>query len=230
MEQLKKEVLDELLEIDCYRVAEKLGFIDKNHKKINRNLLAKTIRCLDYETTIPTNPDINYIITIFALIWEYVDHSRYNLQKIAVKFLSRIGYSTSAIITDSNFDKENCLFSSLESPLDEIITSLNQKKYDINIGNNKFILTKFQMDIWNSMDSDKLIGISAPTSAGKSFVILLKLLDQLIRKHFDVIYIVPTLSLLNQVIEDFNKYIKKFKIKNCIISSTYEESSSGNLV
>lgn len=228
MEILKKTVLDKLLEIDCYSIAVKLGFISENNKKMTKALLSEAVRCLDYETTIPVNPNINYIITIFALLWEHADHTKYNLQKIAVKFLSRIGYSTSAIITDNHFDKENCLFSSLGSPLDEILTTLNQKKYNITIGNNKFILTKFQMDIWNSMDSDKLIGISAPTSAGKSFVILLKLLDQLKRKRFDVIYIIPTLSLLNQVVEDFNKYIKKFKIKNCTISSTYEENNGND--
>lgn len=228
MEILKKTVLEKLLEIDCYSIAVKLGFIFENNKKITKTLLSKAIRCLDYETTIPANPDINYIITIFALLWEYTDHTKYNLQKIAVKFLSRIGYSTSAIITDNNFDKNNCLFSPLESPLEEILATLNQTNYRVAIGRKKFILTKFQMDIWDSMDTDKLIGISAPTSAGKSFVILLKLLEKLKKVNFNIIYIVPTLSLLNQVIEDFNKYIKEFEITNCKISSTYEESDGNN--
>ena len=154
------------------------------------------------------NPDINYMVTVFALVWEYIDCSKYNLQKIAVKFLSRIGYSTSAIITDNNFDKENCEFSSLESPISELLTYLNQEQYEVSIGKRKFILTKFQMNIWNSMDNKKLIGISTPTSAGKSFVILLKLLSNLKSNNFDTIYIVPTLSLVNQVVGDFNKYIK----------------------
>lgn len=226
METLKKKVLEELLQIDCHNIAIKLGFITQSSRAISTELIAKVIRCLDYETSMIKDPDINYIITVFALIWEYVDHSRYNLQKIAVKFLSRIGYSTSAIITDNNFDKENCKFSSLESPIDELLTSLNQEKYDVSIGKRKFILTKFQMDIWNSMDNDKLIGISAPTSAGKSFVILLKLLEKLKRNNFDIIYIVPTLSLVNQVIGDFNKYIRELEIDNCKINSSYEESAS----
>lgn len=34
MERLKKKVLDKLLEIDCYNVAEKLDFISKNDKKL----------------------------------------------------------------------------------------------------------------------------------------------------------------------------------------------------
>ena len=225
MKDLRKNILEELLKHDCYNIALKLGFISGNNKKVTRDLLTNTIRCLDYETTMSENPDINYIITIVALIWEYIDHSKYNLQKIAVKFLSRIGYATSAMITDDNFDKKNCKFSSLESPIDELLTSLNQEKYYVSVGKKKFILTKFQMDIWNSMDNDKLIGISAPTSAGKSFVILLKLLEKLERNDFDIIYIVPTLSLVNQVVSDFNKYTKELGIKKIKISSTYEENN-----
>lgn len=228
METLKKKVLEELLQIDCHNIAIKLGFITESSREISAELIANVIRCLDHETSMIKDPDINYIITVFALIWEYVDHSKYNLQKIAVKFLSRIGYSTSAIITDNNFDKENCKFSSLESPIDELLTSLNQEKYDVSIGKRKFILTKFQMDIWNSMDNDKLIGISAPTSAGKSFVILLKLLKKLKSDNFDIIYIVPTLSLVNQVISDFNEYIKELEIENYKINSTYEESCNNS--
>lgn len=228
METLKKKVLEELLQIDCYNIAIKLGFITKSSREISTELLANVIRCLDYETIMNNDPDVNYIITVFALIWEYVDHSKYNLQKIAVKFFSRIGYSTSAIITDENFNKENCQFSSLESLIDELLASINQEKYDVVIGKRKFILTKFQMDIWNSMDSEKLIGISAPTSAGKSFVILLKLLEKLKRNNFDIIYIVPTLSLVNQVISDFNRYIKELDVNNCKISSAYEEYNDKN--
>lgn len=93
MEILKKTVLDKLLEIDCYSIAVKLGFISENNKKMTKALLSEAVRCLDYETTIPVNPNINYIITIFALLWEHADHTKYNLQKIAVKFLSRIGYT-----------------------------------------------------------------------------------------------------------------------------------------
>lgn len=228
MKDLKKAILDELLKLDCHNIAIKLGFVLGDGKEITNDLLCNAIRCLDYETTMVKNPDINYIITIFALIWEYANHSKYNLQKIAVKFLSRIGYSTSAIITDGNFDKVNCKFSYLGSPIDEILASLNQRKYNVFIGKRKFILTKFQMDIWNSIDNEKLIGISDPTSAGKSFVILLKLLEKLKKNNFDIIYIVPTLSLVNQIIGDFNKYTKELEISNCKISSTYEENDNQN--
>ena len=48
------------------------------------------------------------------------------------------------------------------------------------------------------MDKEKLIGISAPTSAGKSFVILLKLLDKLCKEKFDI----PILGVIPKYLED----------------------------
>ena len=37
------------------------------------------------------------------------------------------------------------------------------------------------------MDNDKVLGISAPTSAGKSFVILLKLVDKVDNDNIDIV-------------------------------------------
>ena len=81
-------------------------------------------------------------------------------------------------------------------------------KRQVEVCGKKYLLTDFQERIWDCMDRDKLIGISAPTSAGKSFVILLKLVERLSMENLDIVYIVPTLSLVNQVTEDFNRELK----------------------
>ena len=224
MENLKLSVLRDWLHIDFTNTAYKIGFCE--HKAtIPEELIIKSIRCLDYETAVSKSPSVNYVITIIALMWEHIDSDKYDLRKVIVKFLSRVGYPTSAIIADSQFDRENCTFSSLESPFEHILATLNQENNAVEVSGRKYLLTKFQMDIWNSMDREKLIGISAPTSAGKSFVILLKLLDKLCVEKFDVVYIVPTLSLLNQVAEDFNKYIKLLNIQNCQVSNSFTEKT-----
>ncbi len=225
MEEIKASVLKEWLEIDFYRTANKIGFSDST-KYVSEELVVQSIRCLDYETSVVEHPSVNYVITIIALMWEHTDKQAYDLRKIIVKFLSRIGYPTSAIIADKEFDQENCVFSSLESPLEHIYATLNQENNSVDVCGHKYLLTKFQMDIWNSMDKEKLIGISAPTSAGKSFVILLKLLAKLCKERFDIVYIVPTLSLLNQVAEDFNKNINLLDIPNCLVSSSFVEKDN----
>lgn len=225
MERLKKQVLNSWLEIEFYRTAAKTGFIQAD-TTVTQELVYDTIRCLDYETSISHAPSINYVITVIALMWEYADHTKYDIRKVIVKFLSRIGYPTSAIIADNDFDYENCVFSSLDSTIEHLLATLNQERNSVVVNGHKYLLTNFQMEIWSNIDSEKLVGISAPTSAGKSFVILLKLLDKLSRENFDIVYIIPTLSLLNQVSEDFNKAIRKLEIPNCRVSNSFVENTS----
>lgn len=226
MERLKENVLNKWLSIDFSYIANKLSFV-RETVEVPDELIFNTIRCLDYETTMRNSPSVNYVITVIALMWEYADREKFNLRKIVVKFLSRIGYPTSAVIADEDFDKSNCTFTSLDSIIEQLLATLNQEHNSIIVQNKKFLLTDFQINIWNSMDTEKIIGISAPTSAGKSFVILLKLLDKLCKTKFDIIYIVPTLSLLNQVSEDFAKMMKILNINNCkIINSFYDNTKN----
>ena len=229
MEELKAAVLGKWLNIDLDFIANKMGFAE-SEVTVSEELVYETIRCLDYETCVSKKPSINYVITVIALMWEYIDHNKYDVSKLIVKFLSRIGYPTSAIIADEGYDRENCIFSSLGSTIDNLLTTLNQETNEVTVNGHKFLLTNFQMNIWRSMDSEKIIGISAPTSAGKSFVILLKLLEKLSKENFDIVYIVPTLSLLNQVSEDFNTYLNRLNVVNCSISNSVigKESSSHN--
>ena len=229
MEELKAAVLGKWLNIDLDFIANKMGFAE-SEVTVSEELVYETIRCLDYETCVSKKPSINYVITVIALMWEYIDHNKYDVSKLIVKFLSRIGYPTSAIIADEGYDRENCIFSSLGSTIDNLLTTLNQETNEVTVNGHKFLLTNFQMNIWRSMDSEKIIGISAPTSAGKSFVVLLKLLEKLSKENFDIVYIVPTLSLLNQVSEDFNTYLNRLNVVNCSISNSVigKENSSHN--
>lgn len=222
MDEEKRKILETWLKVDFYSVANKANLI-KKAVEIDDKLIYDTIHCLDYETIVNKTPDVNYVITIIGLMWEYSNREKYDLRPIIIKILSRVGYPTSAIICDDNFDKQHCSFSPLQSIIDEILITLNQKNNEVEICGHNYLLTNFQKEIWDSMDTDKLLGISAPTSAGKSFVILLKLVSRLIFEQFDVVYIVPTLSLLNQVSEDFNNVLKQFNVSNYWISNTFEE-------
>lgn len=219
----KISVLNRWLEIDFYDIANKANLI-LERKVVQPDLIYDTIRCLDYETIMTKNPSVNYVITVIGLMWEHIDNSKYDLRSIVVKFLSRIGYPTSAIICDKGFNKEECSFSHLNSWIDEISSAINQLQNEVVVAGKKYLLTDFQKKIWDSMDKDKILGISAPTSAGKSFVILLKLISRLINEDIDIVYIVPTLSLLNQVTEDFNKEIKRIGISGCWISNSFDEN------
>ena len=221
MYEKRNELLKKWLKIDFFYVANKAGLITRK-LEADETLIYETIRYLDYETIIEKDPEVNYVITIIGLLWEHVDHDKYDIRPLVIKFLSRIGYPTSAIICDDKFDFDTCSFSTLPSWIDQVMSAMYQDKNEVLVADNKILLTDFQKKIWDKMDENKLIGISAPTSAGKSFVILQKIIDRLSREDFDVVYIVPTLSLVNQVTEDFHHEIKRLKISDCHIFNSFD--------
>lgn len=220
MDKLINEVLDKWLEIEYYFTAKKAKFINKTIDA-DYDLILNTIRCLDYVTTSKSDFSENYVITIVALMWEHIDKQKYNIKSFILKILSRIGYPTSAIIIDDAFDKSKGQFFRPYSVLDMVSMTLQHQNNEITVGNQVFLLTDFQKEIWEGMSNEKILGISAPTSAGKSFVLLLKTLSRVIIDRLDIVYIVPTLSLLNQVTEDYNKMIRQLKIKDCKIVNSF---------
>lgn len=228
MENFKENILKEWLKVDYYVTAQKLGFSDKEYQ-ITDELICNTIRCLDYLTSMEKQ-NVNFVVTIIALLWDYADKEKFHLKDVIIKFLSRIGYPTSAIIVDQKFDKNTISFSHLNSLIDEITTTLNQNNNEVQVNDKKFLLTDFQMQIWNSIEQRKSVGISAPTSAGKSFVILLKLVEKLTKNIFDIVYIVPTLCLMTQVTEDFNQMLKNIGIENFTISNSYIQENNNEQI
>lgn len=224
MEELEKSLLENWLKIEYYTVANRAQFINKRYKATYK-LILQTIRYLDYMTTIKENPSKEYIITIVALMWEYTNKEEYDLKNFIIKILSRIGYPTSAIVIDNEFDKDECKFFKPKSVFDMFSLTAEQSINEISVKDKTFLLTEFQKSIWDSMNDNKIIGISAPTSAGKSFVILLKSIAKMIKDNLDIVYIVPTLSLLNQVMEDYNKMLKGLGIKNYRISNSFDLNS-----
>ena len=71
------------LEIDLYNIAKKLDFIE-NDIKPTHELILKTIHCLDNETKLMLNANVNYVITLVALMWEYCDPLKYNLKNVII--------------------------------------------------------------------------------------------------------------------------------------------------
>lgn len=79
----------------------------------------------------------------------------------------------------------------------------------VTIGDARRALTDFQFDVWARLSANESLAISAPTSAGKSFVVLEYLRQRASRdKHFTAIYIAPTRALLAEVHEKLEKQLE----------------------
>ena len=96
-------------------------------------------------------------------------------------------------------------------PLQYAIDIKRKQFFNTIIDGEEFIyLNDFQKEVYQSFDETRLLSVSAPTSAGKSFVLL-----HMIKEHINnnskvkIAYIVPTRALIQQVELDIRTIIKK---------------------
>ncbi len=77
---------------------------------------------------------------------------------------------------------------------------LHRKHNAVSIEGVETSLTDFQLDVWDRVKFGKAVAVSAPTSAGKSFVVM-EYLCQTVLAHdrFSVVFIAPTRALLSEI-------------------------------
>lgn len=79
-------------------------------------------------------------------------------------------------------------------------------------------LTDFQHKFYTNLESQKSLSISAPTSAGKSFILNLDLIRRLkTGKEENIIYIVPTRALISEVSTRIRQTVKSREISGVVI-------------
>ncbi|MFP9471345.1 DEAD/DEAH box helicase [Pectobacterium brasiliense] len=79
-----------------------------------------------------------------------------------------------------------------------------EKENTIKISNKELILTNFQKKVWDSLHTNHPQAISAPTSAGKSFLVVEMIANRVISGEASLaVYIAPTRALVNEITEKF---------------------------
>lgn len=93
---------------------------------------------------------------------------------------------------------------------------------------------KFQKQVWDAAERYDWVSVSAPTSAGKSYIITQWLIDYLLQTtHSNIVYLVPTRALINQVIMDLRgaaKGIPDINITGVPIQTSLEMGKRNILV
>ncbi|CAE6753026.1 DEAD/DEAH box helicase [Paraburkholderia aspalathi] len=82
------------------------------------------------------------------------------------------------------------------------IAELSRRKANtISVLGQRTLLTDFQFEVWQELRLRQHVSVSAPTSAGKSFIIqaFLKELLQASDSVLDIVYVVPSRSLIHEV-------------------------------
>lgn len=80
----------------------------------------------------------------------------------------------------------------------------------ITIGENVISLNKFQTSVHNSYLENDALSISAPTSAGKSFILCNIIIEELLAGKRNIVYLVPTRALIAQVENDLSEKLNEY--------------------
>ena len=87
-------------------------------------------------------------------------------------------------------------------------------------GTTEFVLTPFQLEGWRALAARRSATLTGPTSAGKSYILMMYLIDQF-RKlpSATIVYIVPTRALINQVSDDASKSLTQAGINDVNVTT-----------
>ncbi|WP_414464478.1 DEAD/DEAH box helicase [Hyphomicrobium sp. DY-1] len=94
------------------------------------------------------------------------------------------------------------------TPLSLLAEEENRRaKNEVLVSGKTTTLTDFQRELWRDLKSGASVGISAPTSAGKSFVVLAHLEERAkIGGAFRAVFLVPSRALITQITDDISTW------------------------
>lgn len=222
----ERKILRELLEVELRNFAIRLGFATGQNSIVSYDLLLKSLNLLK-EISNREESDFNkqQAIMIVALLWTHCGEDRKDsLRQIMTPILSSMGFSPSNFMLDSSL-KNQGIYSPISSYFDKLRIISHDLKNEISVAGKPYLLTGFQAELWKAIEENKLIGISAPTSAGKSFLIYLKIIDMISKEKTRIVYVVPTLSLISQVTMDLTKLLRQHELGGIEVLNSFEESA-----
>ena len=89
-------------------------------------------------------------------------------------------------------------------------------------------LNKFQSKVHSCFGNNDAISISAPTSAGKSYILCNLIIEELLKGEINVVYIVPTRALISQVEYDLRKLLASYQLMDVTISTVPQNGDNLN--
>ncbi len=121
---------------------------------------------------------------------------------IASVVLSRLGNFPAINLVNGIVDVSNF------TPLSLLTEEQDRRaKNEVQVSGKTTALTDFQRELWRDLQSGASVGVSAPTSAGKSFVVLAHLEERAkIGGAFRAVYLVPSRALITQIADSISTW------------------------
>ncbi|PBQ32734.1 hypothetical protein CNR22_13435 [Sphingobacteriaceae bacterium] len=218
-----EDLLKELFEYNLAQTAVKFGLSDKQLGPFDIKKATKLLNVAEFLSNKSGDEDKIKSFLICALLWENRQQDWHALKSFLPRVLIKIGLTTSAKMIGHN--NETNAFASFGSYIEELFSTAKIINHEVSLFNTTIVLSSFQKRMWDAIDQYNRVGISAPTSAGKSFVLVNKVIELLSREPGKVVFIVPTISLINQVCNDFRKKFTEYGITDIAVSQTVNNHS-----
>lgn len=125
------------------------------------------------------------------------------LQSTVSIILGRLRNFQSQKLIGDKYEKINI------APFDAIKNNIYKINNTVELMNSEYLLNDFQLKFYELVKKNDITSISAPTSAGKSFIVKRIIIDSLLNGLDCCVYIVPTRALISEVINEFRKEISR---------------------
>lgn len=149
---------------------------------------------------------------IITKLFRNFHHEYQNLYSITHAILSRLGnFPNRELLGKYGFSESNLR----QSPIIKLEVIARQSENKVYIKNSTPLLTDFQKLFFDVLTKEKFYSISAPTSAGKSFIFTLSITQRLLKNPSEkIVLIVPTRALIRELSDKIIKSLKEYQLIN----------------
>jgi hypothetical protein len=166
--------------------------LERTHSDIPENELAKLLYCASVfaQTSIDSFQTMAQSIALNALL---VDNQAETRERCA-HILTELGNFPSLSYVEKHYPAES------ESLRGMLQRGISKELNGVQVGGVRLHLTDYQKELWRILPSAKSLAVSAPTSAGKSFLVI-EYMCRVVSASakFAVVYVAPTRALLSEV-------------------------------
>ena len=185
-------------------------------KDLNEDALLKLLRCA---AILSASEDREYREAAFQIATaaaELLGREFPGVHHVLVLALSRIGNFPAL-----SYAKRLYMVSEDQLPTQLAVESYIRNTLNtVRLGSDEITLTDFQAKLWRELQKGSSIGVSAPTSAGKSFILQSYAQKKILDGTFkNVAFLVPTRALINQVSEEIAYWISSHDIQSELITT-----------
>lgn len=207
-----KNLIERLIQYDIIKYLSNLNIIqDKSQEEPSKEDILRLCRYASILALSDKDDEqiLAYEISTKIFINFYQKYP--NLYSIVFGILSRLGNFPNRGLLEKYMPSEKFNTQNFLLDLEKIA---REKENELQLQAEKpILLTDFQKKFFNVLVDKNFFSISAPTSAGKSFIFVLSIIKRLMKNYSEVIVlVVPTRALIKELSEKIIKRLKEYNL------------------